>query len=100
MAYVEQPADTTGQLRPAPSRTPRDMALSLLVLLIPVLLIVVAYKVLQRGDDPVLADPTEAVAAARNAHRFPVAQPEGLSKGWRTVSADFQRVAGGAVLRL
>jgi len=82
------------------SRTPRDMALSLLVLLVPVILGVLVYRVLFDGDEPVVVDPTSAIAEARAVGAFPVAEPTGLDSGWRTVSARFERGTDGAVLRL
>jgi hypothetical protein len=75
------------------------MALSLLVLLVPVVLIVGGYRVLQRGDQPVIVDPAPAVAQARSAG-LTVAEPDALSTGWRPVSADFLKRDGGGVLRI
>jgi hypothetical protein len=82
------------------TRTPRDMAISLLVLLIPVFLIVVIYRALHGGSEPVVVDPAPAVAEARAANVFPVAEPTGLAKGWRSVSAIFTRGEDGPVLRI
>jgi hypothetical protein len=83
-----------------PSRTHRDMAISLLVLLVPVALTVLVYRVVLDGDRPVVVDPTSAIAQARADRAFPVAEPTGLDSGWRTVSARYQRGADGATLRL
>lgn len=83
-----------------PSRTTRDMVISLLVLLVPVLLAVLAYRGLHGREDPVVVDPAPAVAQARAAGTFPVAVPTGLDSGWRTVSARFQRGPEGNLLRL
>jgi Protein of unknown function (DUF4245) len=76
------------------------MALSLLVLVIPVLLIVVTYRFLHNGDQPVIIDPAATIAQAKAANRFPVAEPAGLDAGWRTVSAVFRTTEDGATLRL
>jgi len=76
------------------------MALSLLVLVIPVLLIVVTYRFLHNGDQPVVVDPGPAIEEATAANRFPVAVPAGLDAGWRPVSAVFRTGEDGATLRL
>jgi hypothetical protein len=76
------------------------MAISLLVLLIPVFLIIVIYRGLHGGDEPVVIDPAPTVAEARAANAFPVAEPTGLAKGWRPISAIFTRGGNGPVLRI
>jgi Protein of unknown function (DUF4245) len=76
------------------------MAISLLVLLVPVILGVLVYRVLLDGDKPVVVDPTSAISEARAARAFPVTEPTGLESGWRTVSARYQPGADGALLRL
>jgi hypothetical protein len=81
-------------------RTPKDMALSLLVMLVPIALLLGFYRVVLGGDDPVLVDPAPTVAQARTTNAFPVAEPVGLTKGWRTVSASFRRTDDGATLRV
>jgi len=80
-------------------RRPRDMILSLLVLLIPVALLVGIYRVVHQGDQPVVIDPAPTVAEARDAG-FPVAEPAGLGAGWRPVSAVFRSDAEETTLRL
>ncbi|NJP32687.1 DUF4245 domain-containing protein [Micromonospora thermarum] len=101
-------AAETGEL-PAPppaadarrsERSPKDMAISLLVLLIPIALLLAFYRGFLGGDQPTVVDPAPALASARAANAFPVSQPEGLGAGWRTVNASFQQVEGGATLRL
>lgn len=81
-------------------RSPRDMAVSLLVLLVPIALLLGFYRVVLGGDDPVLVDPAPAVAEARSAAAFPVSEPAGLAAGWRVISASFRTVEGGRVLRI
>jgi hypothetical protein len=80
-------------------RTPRDMALSLVVLLVPVLLLVGVFRFLG-GERPTAVDPAPVYAEARAAHAFPVAEPVGLPDGWQVASAVFQRTGSGAVLRI
>jgi hypothetical protein len=72
-----------------PTRTPRDMALSLLVLLVPLLLLVVAYRVLFNGEAPANVDPTPALESAQRAGltQLPPATPPA---GWSIVRAQFR----------
>jgi hypothetical protein len=81
-------------------RSPRDMALSLAILLIPIALLLVFYRVVLGGDAPVTVDPGPVLQEARQAALFPVAVPADLSKEWRVSSATFRRQSDGATLRL
>ncbi|SCE79946.1 Protein of unknown function [Micromonospora coriariae] len=101
-------AAETGE-RPAPpprtesvksERSPKDMAISLLVLLIPIALLLAFYRGFLGGDEPTTVDPAPAIEQAQSANAFPVSRPQGLSSGWRTVSARFQTVEDGANLRI
>jgi hypothetical protein len=83
-----------------PSRRPRDLALSLLVLLVPIALLLGIYRTLHQGDQPVLVDAAPVLAQARAAGHFPVATPTGLADGWRTQTARYAGGDGAAVLRL
>ncbi|GAA4694457.1 DUF4245 domain-containing protein [Phytohabitans rumicis] len=88
---------------PPPStntRRPRDMVLSMAVLLVPVLIIVLIYRVVQGGDQPVKVDTAPALDQARSVGAFPVSEPSGLDDGWRPISATFQTADGGKVLRI
>jgi hypothetical protein len=76
------------------------MALSLVVLLVPVLLIVLVYRALYAGDQPVVIDPAPTVAQAQAAASFPVSVPHGLSEGWRPVSAVYAPAGEGSTLRI
>jgi hypothetical protein len=76
------------------------MAISLGVLLVPLFLVVMIYRLVLDGDQPTQVDPSSTLAEARAAAAFPVAEPAGLGGGWKTVSATFQRRADGSVLRL
>ncbi|MBQ1074543.1 DUF4245 family protein [Micromonospora sp. C31] len=98
----------TGE-RPAPppavdtrksERSPKDMAISLLVLLVPIALLVAFYRGFLGGEQPTTVDPAPAIESARAADAFPVSEPAELGDGWSTVSANFQTVEGGSSLRL
>jgi hypothetical protein len=86
---------------PAPAksgRSPRDMALSMAVLLVPIALAIVIYRWLG-GEGAVTVDPASAYADARAAKLFPVAEAT-VPKGWHPVSAAFRRDGGNGVLRI
>jgi hypothetical protein len=94
----EQPA-AIAPTRRTSGRTTRDMAISLLVLLIPLALVVAVFR-LRGGEDVVVVDPSPAIAQARAANAFPVTAPSGLPGQWRPVSAAFRPGSGGSVLRI
>jgi hypothetical protein len=71
------------------ARRPRDMLLSLIVLMIPVLLIVLAYRTLYGGDTVVTVDPTEVIASAERAGMKPLPPTTG-PEGWQTVVAQYR----------
>jgi hypothetical protein len=71
------------------ARRPRDMVFSMIVLMIPVLLIVLAYRNLYGGDTVVTVDPTGAIAAAQRAGLTPTPPTTGPTD-WQTVAAQFQ----------
>lgn len=65
------------------------MVISLVVLLIPVVLVVVAYRTLYQGDTVVTVDPAEAIASAGRdgmGHLPPATAPQ----GWLIVRAEFR----------
>ncbi|TWJ31280.1 uncharacterized protein DUF4245 [Micromonospora sagamiensis] len=76
------------------------MAISLLVLLVPIALLLAFYRGFLGGEEPTVVDPAPAVEQARSANVFPVAEPAGLGSGWRTTTARFQQTDQGASLRL
>jgi hypothetical protein len=86
--------------RAAARRTPRDMALSMAVLLVPVLLLVGAYKVFFNGDHPREVNPAAAFVDARHAARFPVHEPGGLPAGWSAISYGYATEQGFGTLRV
>jgi hypothetical protein len=97
---VETAASRPPAAPTAGGRRPRDLALSLLVLLLPIVVLLGIYRIVLGGDAPVLVDPAPTVEQARADGAFPVAVPGGLGSGWRTVSASYQRGDGAAVLRI
>ena len=76
------------------------MMLSLAVLLVPIALLLIFYRLLLSGDAPVTVDAGPTVQEAQQANVFPVAVPQGLGDDWHTSSATFTREATGATLRL
>jgi hypothetical protein len=76
------------------------MAMSLAVLLVPIVLLLVFYRVVLDGDKPVSVDAAPTIQQARAAAAFPVILPQGLNDDWHTVSATFKQETGGATLRL
>ncbi|MEH0818975.1 MULTISPECIES: DUF4245 domain-containing protein [unclassified Micromonospora] len=100
------PAHPAAAGRPAPGekarseRSPKDMALSLLVLLVPIALLIAFYRGFLGGEQPTVIDPAPAYEQARSANAFPVSEPAGLGSGWRTVNASYRTVEGGANLRI
>ena len=80
-------------------RTGRDMAISMLVLLIPLGLVVALFR-LRGGEDAVVVDPSAAISSAQSAGLFPVGVPKNLGGGWRPQSAQFTRVGNTGELRV
>ncbi|MDI1459899.1 DUF4245 family protein [Catellatospora sp. KI3] len=81
------PVETEPAQVPASSgRTPKDMALSLGVLLVPVLLLVLGYRLFYGWNDAVTVDPTSAIESAGRASMAPL--PGAVAPdGWQTVTA-------------
>jgi hypothetical protein len=99
---VEQETDTKEIVESAQrsQRRPRDMVISMLVLLVPILLAFGVYQVFFDGNDPIAVDPAVAIDDARHANAFPVLVPTGLPDDWTTVTARWQQIDGGKALRL
>ncbi len=76
------------------------MAISLLVLMVPIVLLLAFYRGFLGGDQPNTVDPASAFEQARSAGAFPVSEPTGLGEGWRTVRASYRPAEGGAILRV
>ncbi len=96
----ESPAPPAAADSTRSERSPKDMAISLLVLLIPIALLLAFYRGFLGGDQATVVDPAPALDSAQAAAAFPVSQPAGLDAGWRTVRADFRTVEDGSTLRL
>ena len=94
------PAPPAGKEKARSERSPKDMALSLLILLVPIALLLAFYRGFLGGDSPVTVDPAPALEQARSANVFPVSEPTGLGDDWRTVNARFRTEADGATLRI
>jgi hypothetical protein len=75
------------------------MAISLVVLLIPLALLVALFR-LRGGEDTVIVDPSSALNSAQSARLFPVGTPKGLPDGWRCLSAQFTRNGATGELRI
>jgi hypothetical protein len=76
------------------------MALSMAALLIPIFLLLGAYKIFFSGDAPIAVDTTQTFAAARHDARFPILEPSGLATEWKATSSTFTLHADGSVLRI
>ena len=81
-------------------RSPRDMAMSLLVLLVPIALLLAFYRLVLGGDSPIAVDPQPALQQARAAAVFPVLVPTGLGDDWHVTSASWRSEPEGGTLRL
>jgi hypothetical protein len=93
------PAAADENLGRRAERTPRDMAMSLAVLLIPIALILLFYRFVLSGDTPVTVDIAPTIQEAQSAKLFPIAVPS-LGDDWHASSATWQRTAAGATLRI
>lgn len=97
---VEPEAEPAPKLGKREGRSPRDMAVSLVVLLVPIALLLTFYRVVLSGDAPVTVDPAPAIEQAQSARAFPVLVPAGLSDDWHVSAATFRRADEGATLRI
>jgi hypothetical protein len=81
------------------ARSPRDLALSLVALLIPVFLLVGVFRLLGH-EQPPSVDTAGSYRAAAAAGAFPVASPSKLPRGWRPLSSGFSTDTPWPVLRV
>lgn len=98
--WVDPVPQESPRLRRGEERSPRDMVMSLAVLLVPIALLLILYRTLLNGDAPITVDPAPAVQEAQRAAAFTVLTPQGLGDDWHTSSATFKRQSDGATLRL
>jgi hypothetical protein len=82
------------------SRSAKDMALSMAVLLVPVFLLLVGYRVFFAGDAPIAVDAAQTYATARHSAHFAILEPRDLPPGWTPIASKFGAVADGSVLRV
>ena len=92
-------ADAPVTLGKRQGRSPRDMAMSLLILLVPIALVLTFYRVVLGGDTPVTVDPEPSLRQARTAAVFPVLAPAGLGDDWHLTNASWRTGTDGATLR-
>ena len=76
------------------------MVRSLAVLLVPIALLLIFYRVVLSGDAPITVDPAATIQEAQQAAAFTVVVPQGLGDDWHTSSAKFARQTTGATLRI
>jgi hypothetical protein len=98
-AEAAPPAEEQQQLGRRAERSPRDMVLSLAVLLVPIALVVLFYRLALNGDSPVTIDPAATIQEAQAANVFPVAVPR-PGDDWHASSATWSRTSTGATLRI
>ncbi|WP_436526397.1 DUF4245 domain-containing protein [Actinoplanes sp. HUAS TT8] len=91
-------AEPAPRLTKREGRSPRDMALSLVVLMVPIVLLLVFYRVVLGGDEPMTVDPASSIQLA--SREFTVLAPTGLNSDWRVTAANFKREKDGATLRI
>jgi hypothetical protein len=96
----EEAEEASPRLSGREGRSPRDMVLSLAVLLVPIALLLIFYRVVLSGDAPITVDPAPTIQEAQQAKLFPIAVPTGLGDDWHASSATFTRPSGGATLRI
>jgi Protein of unknown function (DUF4245) len=100
-AQPQQPdASQFARGRAGGGRSVKDMALSMAVLLIPVFLLLVGYRVFFAGDAPIAVNAGDTFATARHSAHFPVLEPQDLPPGWISIAAKYEPVADGSVLRV
>lgn len=88
----------TPRLTKREGRSTRDMALSLTVLLVPIALLLVFYRVVLSGDQPLTVDPASSIQLA--SREFTVLAPAGLDQEWRVTAANYKNEKDGATLRI
>jgi hypothetical protein len=72
-------------------RRPRDMALSLGILIVPIVLVMLFWNVVLDGSEPGDFDAGPAIESARRAELFDISEPRDLGDDWHVQSATFKR---------
>ncbi|GAA2514946.1 DUF4245 domain-containing protein [Pilimelia columellifera] len=90
----------SGAVSAPASRRPRDMALSLVALLVPIAIMAGVYRLAQGGDRPITVDVAAVFAQVRAAGDFPAAEPRRLPDDWAPISANYAPGDGQAMLRV
>lgn len=88
----------TPQLRDRILRSPKDITLSLLALLVPIAIALIAYRTLG-GEAPTSVRTDDLFNDARASHRFAVLEPS-LTKGWRPTIYDLTNDGTTTTLRV
>jgi Protein of unknown function (DUF4245) len=86
---ADEPVELTAAQAERAGRRPRDVVLSMLALLVPVFLLLGAYKIFWNGDHPLAFDVSETYTTARHANAFPVLEPQALPSGWSANTATY-----------
>lgn len=81
-------------------RSPRDMALSLGILIVPIALLLIFYRLVLDGDKPISVDAAPTLQQARAAGVFEVVEPQGLGDDWHVQTATWKKDDQGGTLRL
>ncbi|WP_169313854.1 DUF4245 domain-containing protein [Stackebrandtia nassauensis] len=96
MSTEAGPAPKRGRLT---ARRPRDMIISLAILLVPIGLIFVGWRFLMGDQDVNPVDFSETVGEAERAG-LPVVEPDGLSGDWVPISHSVDEEKGAVTLRI
>lgn len=99
-AAAESAAKAASDRSARSGRRPRDMALSLAVLLVPILVGFGLWQYLTSDRQVNTVDTAPVFTQARNSGAFPVAVPTGLPKGWKATSAAAQGTGATPSLRI
>lgn len=94
----DEPAAEKPRLTKREGRSTRDMALSLVVLMVPIVLLLAFYRVVLGGDKPMTVSPDSSLQLASK--EFTVLTPTGLGSDWRVTAANFKREKEGVTLRI
>jgi hypothetical protein len=69
-------------------RSPKDMTIAILVLIIPIFIALAVYRWMG-GESPTIVDASIGFADARAGGQFTVLEPTGAASGWRPVSYQY-----------